>query len=144
MYQNLQKPIPRNQENIGQLVCSRLANVAYYTDKCPVEFWIWPVDDSKNKLLEVCFFFMVFECTCTYCTVCTISCEISIKFWLWFVSSVKSCSYFLYSALFFLYIALFFLYIALFYLYVALFFWYIALFFFNSFLQLACGFLFVF
>ena len=43
-------------ENFGQLICSRLANVAYYTDKCPVQFWIWPVDNSKNKLLEVYLF----------------------------------------------------------------------------------------
>ena len=62
--QNLQKPTPQNQENFGQLVCSRLANVAYYTDICPVQFCIWPVDDSKNKLLEVYLFYMVFGGTC--------------------------------------------------------------------------------
>ena len=32
LIQNLQKPTPQNQENFGQLVCSRLANVVYYTN----------------------------------------------------------------------------------------------------------------
>ena len=61
MNRNLQKPTPRNQENIGQWVCSRLANVAYFVHKFPVQFWIWPVDDSINKVLEVYLFYMVFD-----------------------------------------------------------------------------------
>ena len=28
---------------------SRLAKEASYTDKCPVEFLIWPVDDSQKN-----------------------------------------------------------------------------------------------
>jgi len=67
---NLQKPTPRNQENIGELGCSRPAKVACYTDKCPVQFRVWPVGDSKNKLLEVYLFYIVFVFThihvCTY------------------------------------------------------------------------------
>ena len=38
MNKNLQKPTPQNQENIGPLVYSRLANVVYYTDKYLVQF----------------------------------------------------------------------------------------------------------
>ena len=57
---NLQNTPPFKQENISQLACSRLAKVAYNTDNCPVEFWIWPVEDSKNKLLEVYLFYKVF------------------------------------------------------------------------------------
>jgi len=63
--QNLQKPTPRNQENSGELGCNRLAKVACYTDKCAVQFRIWPVDDSKNMILEVYLFYMVFVRTVT-------------------------------------------------------------------------------
>ena len=34
----LGKPTPRNQENIGQLVCSRLVKIEHFTDGCPVKF----------------------------------------------------------------------------------------------------------
>ena len=43
-----------------QLACSRLVQVVHYTDKFPVHFRIWPVGDSKNKLLEVYLFYIVF------------------------------------------------------------------------------------
>ena len=48
MNQNLQYPTPRNQENMRHLDCSRLAEVVYSADKCHVQFWDWPVDDSKK------------------------------------------------------------------------------------------------
>ena len=43
-------PPPCNQENMRQFDCSRLAKKACYTDKCPVQFSIWPVDNSKKDL----------------------------------------------------------------------------------------------
>ena len=51
---------PLNQENRCQLACSRKAEVAYSTDKCPVQFRDWPVDESIRRLLDVYLFYMVF------------------------------------------------------------------------------------
>ena len=51
---------PHNKENMIQLACSRLVQEVCYTAKCPVQFPIWPIDNSKNKLLEVYLFYMVF------------------------------------------------------------------------------------
>ena len=46
--QNLQKPTPRNQENIGQLVCSRLVKIVHYTDGCPLNFEIGQLTTAKK------------------------------------------------------------------------------------------------
>ena len=43
-----------------QLVCSKLVNVVHYRDECPEQFSIWPVDDSKKKLLDIYLPYMVF------------------------------------------------------------------------------------
>jgi len=43
------------------LACSSLAEVAYFADEWPVQFWDWPVDDSKKMLLDVYLFYMVFD-----------------------------------------------------------------------------------
>ena len=34
---------------MNQLACSRLTKVDYYTDKSPIQFLIWPVDDRKKR-----------------------------------------------------------------------------------------------
>ena len=62
---NLQYPTPHNQDNIGELGCSRLAKLACCTDNSPVQLRIWPVDDSNKNLLEVYLFYMVFDATPT-------------------------------------------------------------------------------
>ena len=43
-----------------QLACSRLVQVLHDTEKCTVQFRIWPVDDSNKKLLVVYLFYIVF------------------------------------------------------------------------------------
>ena len=43
-----------------QLACSRLVQVVHCTDKCPVQLWDWPVDNSNKNILEVYLFYIVF------------------------------------------------------------------------------------
>jgi len=58
----------------------------HYTDKCPVQFWIWPVDDSKNKLLEVYLFYMVFGIEWRRCSCTVIVCHVDT-----YLSRIKNC-----------------------------------------------------
>jgi len=55
---NLKNPATPQPGNMPQFACSRLAKVAYYTAKSPVQFLIWPVDDRK-KLLDIYLSFLV-------------------------------------------------------------------------------------
>ena len=47
-----------------QFDCSRLAKVAYHTEKCLVKFLIWPVDDNKKKTLVIYIPFIIFGSRC--------------------------------------------------------------------------------
>ena len=57
-------PPPQIHENMRQFDGSRLAKVmyrySYHIDECPVEFSIWPVDDSKEKTMVVFIPFIIF------------------------------------------------------------------------------------
>ena len=50
---------PRNQENIRQFDCSRLAKVAYPTEECPIQFLIRPVDEKDLGVIFIPF--IIFE-----------------------------------------------------------------------------------